>query len=452
MSKTYLGRMTEGKPISLILRFALPLLLGNLFQQTYNMVDAAIVGQTLGADALGSVGASTSVQFLVIGFCIGICAGFSIPVAQTFGAKKYENLRKYIYHAILLTVFFGAILTIGCALLCSTILHVLQTPAELFTEAYSYLLIIFLGIPFTLTYNLCSSILRAVGDGRTPFLFLAFSAVLNIALDFLCIMVFHWGTAGAAIATVFSQGLSGVLCILFMRKRHPILTVTAKEKHWDGHYAKILCAMGLPMGLQYSITAIGSMVMQSANNSLGAIYVSGYAAGMKIKQLAMCPFDALATGVSTFVGQNYGANQIDRVRQGVRQGMWAGIIYGIAIGVVLIFFGRPMSLMFVNAEYTQMLDASGQYLRALGFFFWALGILNVCRMSVQALGFSIRAVFGGVLEMIARTVVSFGLVPYFGFNAICIADQCAWVSAAVYIYITLRWCLKKIETRYAPVD
>ena len=442
MGKTTIGRMTEGKPLTLILRFAFPLLLGNLFQQTYNMVDAAIVGQTLGADALGSVGASTSVQFLVIGFCIGICAGFSIPVAQTFGAKKYENLRKYIYHAILLTVLFGAILTVGC---------VLRTPAELYTDAYLYLFIIFLGIPFNLTYNLCSSILRAVGDGRTPFLFLAFSATLNIALDFLCIMGFHWGTAGAAIATVFSQGLSGVLCIIFMRKKHPFLTVTKKEKHWDGHFAKILCAMGLPMGLQYSITAIGSMVMQSANNSLGAIYVSGYAAGMKIKQLAMCPFDALATGVSTFVGQNYGANQIDRVRKGVRQGVWAGIIYGIAIGVVLIFFGRPMSLLFVNAEYTQMLDASGQYLRALGFFYWVLGILNVCRMSVQALGFSIRAVFSGVLEMIARTAVSFALVPYFGFNAICIADQCAWASAAIYISITLRWCLKKIETRHAAV-
>lgn len=451
MARTTVKSMTEGRPLTLILQFALPLLLGNLFQQTYNMVDAAIVGQTLGANALGSVGASTSVQFLVLGFCIGICAGFAIPVAQAFGAGKLVNLRKYIFHAIILTVLLGAAITLVCVLLCGTILRVLRTPEELFADAYLYLLIIFLGIPCTLTYNLCSSILRAVGDSRTPFLFLAFSATLNIGLDFLCILGFHWGTAGAAIATIFSQGLSGILCLIFIRRRYEFLRVRPEERRWERHFAGILFSMGVPMGLQYSITAIGSMVMQSANNSLGAVYVSGYAAGMKIKQFAMCPFDALATGVSTFAGQNYGAGKIDRVKKGIREGIVAGILYGLGIGLVLIFFGRTMSLLFVNAAYTDVLDASGQYLRALGFFYWVLGILNVCRMSVQGLGFSMRAVFGGVLEMIARIVVSFGFVPVFGFNAICFADQSAWLAAAVYIMIALHLCLKKIETRHAIV-
>lgn len=451
MAKSLAKSMTTGKPIALILQFALPLLLGNLFQQTYNMVDAAIVGQTLGADALGAVGASTSVQFLVLGFCIGICAGFAIPVAQAFGAGKMSTLRKYVFHAILLTIAFGILITMLCVILCTQILRVLRTPEELFADAYRYLLIIFIGIPCNLTYNLSSSILRAVGDSRTPFLFLAFSAVLNIALDFLCIMAFHWGTAGAAVATIFSQGLSGVLCLLLIRKRYDFLRVRAEERKTDRHYFHILFVMGVPMGLQYSITAIGSMVMQSANNSLGAVYVSGFAAGMKIKQFAMCPFDALATGVSTFAGQNYGAGRIDRVRKGIRDGVIAGVLYGIGIGLVLIFFGRTMSLLFVNAEYTAVLDASGQYLRALGFFYWVLGILNVTRMSVQGLGFSMRAVVGGVLEMIARIVVSFGLVPVFGFNAICIADQSAWIAAAIYMAIMLRVYIKRIETRTAVV-
>lgn len=441
--------MTTGKPITLILRFALPLLLGNLFQQTYNMVDAAIVGQTLGAEALGAVGASTSVQFLVLGFCIGTCAGFAIPIAQTFGAEKLSHLRKYIYHAIILTVIFGAVLTTLCALFCSQILQVLRTPSELFSDAYIYLLIIFLGIPCNLTYNLCSSILRAVGNSRTPFLFLAFSALLNIVLDFVCIMGFHWGTAGAAIATVFSQGLSGVLCILLIQRKYEFLRIRKEERRWERHFAHILMVMGVPMGLQYSITAIGSMVMQSANNSLGPVYVSGFAAGMKIKQLAMCPFDALATGVSTFAGQNYGAGKIDRVKKGIREGVIAGVLYGVAIGLVLILFGRPMSLMFVKASSTAVLDASGQYLRALGFFYWTLGILNVCRMSVQGLGFSMRAVVGGILEMIARIVVSFCFVPLFGFDAICFADQSAWIAAASYMLIMVHICLKKIETKKA---
>lgn len=449
MKKTMAKSMITGKPISLILRFALPLLLGNLFQQTYNMVDAAIVGQTLGAEALGAVGASTSVQFLVLGFCIGTCAGFAIPIAQTFGAGKLSHLRKYIYHAILLTVLFGAVITTVCALLCSQILHALRTPDELFKDAYIYLLIIFLGIPCNLTYNLCSSILRAVGDSRTPFLFLACSAVLNIGLDFVCIMGLHMGTAGAAIATIFSQGLSGVLCILLIRKKYDFLRLQPEEKKWERHFAHILVVMGVPMGLQYSITAIGSMVMQGANNSLGPVYVSGFAAGMKIKQLAMCPFDALATGVSTFAGQNYGAGKIDRVKKGIREGVIAGVLYGIGIGLVLIFFGRTMSLMFVKPDAVAVLDASGQYLRSLGYFYWTLGILNVCRMSVQGLGYSMRAVVGGILEMIARIVVSFCFVPVFGFNAICFSDQSAWIAAATYMAIMLRICLKKIETRQA---
>ena len=439
--------MTEGRPISLILRFALPLLMGNLFQQTYNMVDAAIVGRALGAEALGAVGASTSVQFLVLGFCIGICTGFTIPIAQAFGAGRFDNLRRFIFHSILLTAFFALFLTLLCSLLCSRILHVLKTPEELFRDAYVYLLIIFLGIPFNLIYNLCSSILRAVGDSRTPFLFLAFSAVLNIGLDLLLILAFHLGTEGAAIATIVSQGVSGFLCILLIRKKYEFLHILKDEKKVQGHFIRILLSMGVPMGLQFSITAIGSMVMQSANNALGAVYVSAYAAGMKIKQLAMCPFDAIATGVSTFAGQNYGAGKIDRVRKGIFHGTIAGILYGVMIGIVLIFFGRSLSMMFVEKSYISVLDASGLYLRCLGFFYWVLGILNVCRMSVQGLGYSFLAIFGGVLEMIARITVSFGFVPRYGFKAICFADQSAWISAAIYIVIALLWVLNRIKIR-----
>ncbi len=439
--------MTEGRPLTLILQFALPLLVGNLLQQTYNIIDAAIVGQILGADALASVGASSSVQFLVLGFCIGICCGFGVPISKSFGAGKHEEMRNLIFHAMVLTGVFAVILTTVCALLCPQILHLLSTPEDIFAGAYQYLLVIFLGIPFTLLYNLLSSILRAVGDSRTPFLFLAFSTVLNIILDLFCIIVLKWGCAGAAIATITAQAVSGILCYVYIRKRIPVLCLSKQNYRIKGAGIKTMLVMGLPMGLQYSITAIGSMVMQSANNGLGSIYVSGFTAGMRIKQFLMCPFDAIATAVSVFCGQNLGAGKPDRIKKGIREGVCTGVFYGLLAGVILIFAGRTLSMLFVNKSAAAVLDASAKYLRCMGFFFWSLGILNVCRMTTQGLGYSGRAVFSGLTEMIARILVSVILVPMYGFTAICFADQTAWVSACFYIVPVCFGCVKKISSK-----
>ncbi len=437
--------MTEGKTLTLILQFALPLLVGNLLQQTYNIIDAAIVGQILGADALASVGASSSVQFLVLGFCIGICCGFGVPIAKNFGAGDYKKMRDCIFHAMVLTAGFAVILTAACALLCPQILRILSTPKNIFSGAYQYLLVIFLGIPFTLLYNLLSSILRAVGDSKTPFFLLAFSTILNIFLDLFCIIVLKWGCAGAGIATVTAQAVSGILCFVFIRKRIPILKLSKDNIRLRRSEVKNMLLMGLPMGLQYSITAIGSMVMQSANNGLGSIYVSGFTAGMRIKQFLMCPFDAIATAISVFCGQNLGAGKVDRIKQGIRQGVLVGVAYGLCAGLVLIFAGRNLSLLFVKGNAVEVLDASAKYLRCMGFFFWSLGILNVCRMTTQGLGYSGRAVFSGMTEMVARIVVSLVFVPMFGFTAICFADQSAWVSACIYIVPTCIHCVKKIS-------
>lgn len=439
--------MTEGRPLTLILQFALPLLVGNLLQQTYNIIDAAIVGQILGADALASVGASSSVQFLVLGFCIGICCGFGVPISKSFGAGRHEEMRDSIFHAMVLTGVFAIVLTAVCALLCPQILHLLSTPEDIFKGAYQYLLVIFLGIPFTLLYNLLSSILRAVGDSKTPFLFLAFSTVLNIILDLFCIIVLKWGCAGAAIATITAQAVSGILCLVYINKKIPVLRLTKQNCRIKGEGLKNMLVMGIPMGLQYSITAIGSMVMQSANNSLGSIYVSGFTAGMRIKQFLMCPFDAIATAVSVFCGQNLGAGKADRIKKGIREGILSGALYGLFAGIILIFAGRTLSMLFVNKSAVEVLDASAKYLRCMGFFFWCLGILNVCRMTTQGLGYSGRAVFSGMTEMIARILVSVIFVPMFGFTAICFADQTAWVSACFYIVPVCFGCVRKISLK-----
>lgn len=437
--------MTEGKPLKLILQFALPLLVGNIFQQTYNIVDAAIVGRYLGTKALAAVGASASVQFMVLGFCIGICCGFGIPVAQRFGAKDYRAMRSYIFHGGLLSVLVAIILTAICALLCPQILALLSTPGDIYDNAYSYLLVIFLGIPFTILYNLLSSVLRAIGDSRTPFLFLAISTVLNIVLDLFCIIVLKWGCAGAAIATVTAQAVSGILCLFYIWKKVEILRLSKEDCKAKGSAVRTMLVMGVPMGLQYSITAIGSMVMQSANNGLGSVYVSGFTAAMRIKQFAMCPFDALATAVSTFCSQNLGAGKIERIKKGLRQGIATGVSYGIFIGLVVIFFGGILSQLFISKEEVEVLAASAKYLRCLGYFYWSIGILNVCRMTVQGLGYSGLAIFSGAVEMVARIVVSLVFVPKYGFDAICFADQSAWLSAVCYITPVCIYCVRKIS-------
>ncbi|MBS6721737.1 MAG: MATE family efflux transporter [Clostridiales bacterium] len=437
--------MTEGSPLLLILKFTLPLLAGNLLQQGYNVADAAIVGRFLGTNALAGVGASSSVQFLILGFCIGTCTGFCVPVAQRFGAGDYSTMRRFVFNSFIITAVIAVVLTALCAIFCTQIVELLATPDDIFDDAYIYLLVILLGIPFTLLYNLTSSIMRAVGDSRTPFLFLAFACFANIFLDIFCITTLHWGVAGAAIATITSQLMSGVLCLVYMMKKYPVLHMEKEECHVQGDLVKNLIVMGFPMGLQFSITAIGSMVMQAATNNLGSVYVSANTAASRLKNFTMCPFDAIAAAVSTFCGQNYGAKKMDRIRQGLRQGVLAGIIYGIVIGIVVIVFGRQMSMIFVDGSETAVLDASRDMLFYSGFFYWILGILIIVRLCVQGLGYSGRAVLSGVVEMIARTVVSILCVPVWGFLAICFTDQAAWVTAVCYIVPMCIYCLKKVE-------
>ena len=442
--------MTEGRPSALILQFALPLLAGNLLQQTYNIVDAAIVGRIIGSDGLAAVGASSSAQFLVLGFCMGVCTGFGIPIANSFGAKKTDQMKDYIAHAFLLTGIIAAVMTVACTFLCSTILHILSVSDAIFHDAYLYLFVIFLGIPFTLLYNLLSSILRSVGDSRTPFIFLAISTGLNILLDLICVAVLQLGCIGAAIATVVAQAISGILCLIYIITKGQMLHPALLNHTVHTRSIQNLLGMGLPMGFQFSITAIGSMVMQSANNGLGDLYVSGFTAGMRIKQFAMCPFDAFASAVSVFCGQNMGAGKTDRIQKGLRDGLLIAVGYGILIGLVLIFGGRTLSLLFIRADETAILDASAKYLRCLGCFFWALGFLNVSRMATQGLGFSGRAVFSGAIEMCARIFVSLVFVPLYGFTAICFADQAAWVSACIYIVPMCLHCVRLVKAKNNP--
>ena len=442
MAKT--KNMIEGSPLKLILQFATPLLLGNLFQQTYNMVDAAIVGQTLGSSALAAVGSTSSVQFLILGFCMGSCTGFSVPVAQRFGAQDYKEMHLYEYTAAVWSVIIAVVLTAATVLLCPTILNLLKVPETIYSMAYNYLTILFIGIPCTILYNLLSGFLRAIGDSKTPFMFLAFSSVLNIFLDFFCILVLKLGVSGAAIATIFSQGVSGLLCLGLIAKKVKTLHIGKEDRQLTGERSKKLLNLALPMGLNFSITAIGSMVMQSANNSLGTVCVSGFAAGAKLKQFMLCPFTATATAVSTFASQNYGAGKPDRVRRGFFIGGCIALVYGVCAGLIMAVFGRYLSMMFVSADAADVLDASALYLKRMGMFWFVLGFLDLFRTGLQGLGYSKRSMFAGVVEMVARVSVATIFVPKFGYDAITFCDQAAWSCGVIYLIPIFIWSMKQM--------
>lgn len=437
--------MTEGSPMSLILKFSLPLLAANLLQQVYSLVDAAIVGQTLGADALGAVGATSSVQFLVLGFCMGACVGFGIPVAQKFGAHDLDTMRSYIFHGAVWAVVVALVATAATVIGCHGILYILQTPSDIYQETYNYIIVIFIGIPFTILYNYLASMLRAVGDSRTPFIFVIISSGLNIVLDLVFIINLHLGVVGAAVATVISQAFSAVLCLITILKIFPVLHLSKEDRIWRKDISKVSLSMGIPTGFQMSIIAIGSMVMQSANNSLGTLYVSGFATGTKIKGLALAPFDAFATGTSTFVSQNYGAGNTKRIKLGIRDGMIIGTIYGIGMGLFLIFFGYQFSTLFIGTDEVQVLMESAKYLRCMGYFFCMLGILVVSRTTIQGLGHAGLSVFSGVIEMIARSITAITFVPKFGYDAIVWTDQTAWCTAMIYSTIVLYILVKKMD-------
>lgn len=437
--------MTSGPCLPLIFNFTLPLLLGNMLQQTYSLIDAAIVGKFLGINALASVGASTSVVFLILGFCNGCCGGFGIPVAQKFGARDYVSMRRLVSVSLKLAGMMSVGIALITCLLCAFILRTMQTPENIFQDAYWYLLITFIGVPCTFFYNLLSSIIRALGDSKTPFWFLLFSTILNVLLDLLCILVFHWGVAGAAIATVFSQGVSAVLCYFYMYRKFEILRMQPADKRFRPELARQLIFVGVPMGLQFSITAIGSIMLQSANNALGTACVAAFTAAMRIKMFFLCMLESLGIAMATFCGQNYGAGKPERIWTGVKAASLMMIVYVAAVAIILWGFSEKFVLLFVDPSETEIIADAALFLHISVSFFPVLELLCILRYSIQGAGYTKLAMFSGVSEMIARILVSVVAVPLWGFWAVCFGDPTAWVfadafliPAFIYVYRRLR--------------
>ncbi len=439
--------LTKGKTLGIIFNFTLPILFGILFQQVYNLVDTVIVGKGIGIEALAAVGSTGSVFFLILGFCIGTTAGLSIPVAQSFGAGDYRKMRRYIFNSALVTIVIALVFTTLTVIYCEPLLILMLTPADILDQAVSYVRIVFMGIPFLLLFNLVSSVLRAVGDTKTPLTFLIVSSILNIFLDLLLILVFRLGVAGAAIATVTSQGAAGIICLFYLKRKFPAILPEKEERKIDLPLIADLLRSGVPMGLQYSVTAVGSVLLQVSVNTLGTGIVAAMAAGVKINVFFCAPFDALGTTMSTFTGQNVGARRWKRLKKGMRDSMIIGSVYSLAAFVFLAFFGKTLGLLFVDSGETAILQNIHSFLFFNSMFFIPLTAVNVVRFMIQGMGFGSIAIFSGLFEMIARTVFAFFIVPKWGYSAVCFSSPTAWILADLFLFPAFFFCLKLLITR-----
>ena len=449
MAKDSTRDMTVGSPMKLILGFTIPLLFGALFQQFYSVVDTVIVGRFLGVNALAGVGATGSLNFMIMGFCMGVCSGFAIPVAHKFGARDYSGMRQMVANSVWLSVAFAVVMTTAVSLLCRSILTWMKTPQDIFGYSYSYILIIFLGIPATYLYNILSGVIRSMGDSKTPVFFLTLSAMLNIALDILFIVAFELGVAGAAAATVISQLISGLLCLVYMIRKFEILHITREEWKMNPFYMRQLCGMGVPMGLQYSITAIGAVILQTSVNTLGALAVASVTAAGRVNMFFSCPFEAMGSAMATYGGQNVGAKTLERLGQGLKACSLLGAAYAAVAFVVMFFFGDNLAALFVDsqnsAQAAELLANAKLFLTINSAFYVALAMVNIFRLMIQGMGFGTFAILAGVFEMVARTLVGLVLVPWLGFLGVCCSNPLAWTAATAFLIPAYRHVRRKLN-------
>lgn len=437
--------MTVGSPARNILNFALPLVLGYVLQHLYQVVDAAIVGRWVGVEGLAAVGASSSIMFLFLGFCNGACAGFSVPVAQAFGAKEYSLMRQYVANAIRIGIWISVLLTIPICVLCSPILRLVNVPDDIFHQAWIYLMLQFLGIPLAIAYNLLAGFIRSLGNSKEPFYFLLVSSATNIILDLIFVIVFRWGVFGAGFATLISQVVSVSLCYSFIIRQMKMLIPVGEERRYNSDHVTHLLNNGIPMGLQFSITGIGVIMLQRANNALGTMYVAAFTASMRVKYVFTTVFENIGVAMATYCGQNIGARRLDRVKSGLKAATGIMLVYFVITFAVIFPFSDEMMALFVDPSQRQIIDLASQYMRISNYFYPVLGMLTIFRYSIQGLGYSTLSLMSGVMEMLARCAVSIWMVPAMGFMGVCLGDPAAWCAADLFLFPAMYFLLRHLE-------
>ena len=439
--------MTKGNPMKIILLFSIPVLMGNLFQQFYNMVDTIIVGQYLGSDALAAVGSTGCLMFLVLGFANGIAQGFGVMVSHAFGAKNEKLLKHYVALAIMLTVIVSTILTIPTVLASKQFLIWMNTPDNILDMADAYIKVIFAGIFCTMSYNVASGLLRSIGDSKTPLYFLIFSSVLNIILDIFFIVVVKTGTAGAAYATVISQGISALLCFIVMFRKYDILRTKKDDYYMDLNGVSHMLCIGIQMALNYSITAIGTMIFQASVNVFGSQVVAAFTAASKVNNIATQTMPTLGTAAATYCGQNLGAGKYERIFKGMKACFWICIGCALSAAAINCFVGPHMIGWFIKSPTATDIDYAMRYLYIASVFMLPLAWIFAYRNGLQGLNRGLVPMLSGVMELAARAIAIAILAKPFGYIGVCYADPAAWVSTGILLIVTYyvwEWRTKRI--------
>ena len=440
--------MTVGNPMKIILGFTLPIFIGNVFQQFYNMADAVIVGKFVGNKALAAVGSTGTIMFLIYGFVVGMTAGFTVLTAQKFGAGDMKGMRKTVAGAGILSFVVGALLTILFMAFMKPLLILMNTPSDIFADAYSYIMIVSGGILAQMLYNLLSSILRALGNSKLPLVFLIISALLNIVLDLAFIVGFGMGAKGAAVATVIAQGVSGILCLFYIIAKIPILHLKREDLYVGSTIYKNQLRIGVPMALQYSITAIGTMMVQSSLNILGSTLVAAYTAAGKIEQVVTQAYVAMGTTMATYAAQNMGAGSVKRIREGFKACTVIGVVYSFVAAGFIMTVGKYMTYLFVSEDVDIIMNSVDIYLKCIGIFFIPLAVVNIYRNGIQGLGYGLLPMMAGVAELIGRGVVAVIAGAKRSYPGVCLAGPAAWVLAGglliVMYYFIMNVYMRKI--------
>ena len=439
--------MTKGSPFKVLILFTLPLAIGNIFQQLYNMADTIIVGRYVGADALAAVGSTGTVMFLLNGFAQGITAGFAVLTSQRYGAKKTEGVKQSVSNGILLSVIGAVFFTAASILFMKPLLHLMNTPENIFADAYCYISLISLGMVANVFYNLFSAYLRAVGNSKMPLFFLVLSACLNVVLDLVFIINFQMGVAGAAWATNLSQAISAVLCAVYIYKKVPSLV--PEKRHWRIHRGdtRFQLATGIPMALQFAITSSGTMVMQSAINLFGSEAVAAYTAAGKIHSLLTQGMVAMGQTMAVYSGQNYGKGDAARIRQGVRAALVIEVIYSLVSAVIVYSALEPSLGLFFSGEVdlTAMMPWARTYITICTLFYVPLCTIFIFRNTMQGCGYGFLPMMGGVVELVARLAVAVVAMNIHSYWLACACDPAAWVGAGVFTGVSYLYVMNKVQ-------
>ena len=440
--------LTEGNPLKIILGFTVPLLIGNVFQQMYNIADVIIVGRTIGVEALAAVGATIPLFMVVMGATIGMTGGFAVVTGQLFGAGDMAGVRRSSAVSIMLSVLYSILMMVLTALCIHPLLDVLNVPPEIYENAYSYIAILLYGIGAMTLYNLLASLMRALGDSKTPLYFLILASLLNIALALVFIVYFHWGVPGSAIALVISEGFSGLLCLGYIYKYFPLLHLKKEDWRFDKTFVWEHIRMGIPMAVQFAILGVGILVLQAVCNSFGSEIIAGFTSALRIEQLALQPMVSIGIAITVYTAQNYGARKLDRIRKGVRACSFSLLVFSLVAALLVYFFGENMIMLFLSDYDEAVVKAGLMYLHLTVPFYFFLSQILVYRNATQGLGIAIMPLGSGIIELVFRSTAAIVLAKYYGYEGMCYASPASWIGASVFLAIGYYYFMGIIEKNH----